>query len=479
MNSNTQSALAENPETTELHRTFALQKAAFRNQSVATAGQRIAHLKALGNALVRYQDKLAEAISEDYGHRSADEFKMAELMFTLEGLKYCRKNIRNWMKPEKRHVASLNMPAQAQVQYQPLGVVGVIVPWNYPIFLSIGPLMYALAAGNRVTIKMSSSTPRLNEVFKAMIASIFTEQQVAVITGQGEISVAFPTLPFDHITFTGSTEVGRIVMAEASKNLTPVLLELGGKSPVIVHESFPLKVAAERIALGKCWNAGQTCVAPDHLYLPKGKSGAFIKEFESYVRNMYPSLLNNNDYTSVANERQYKRLQRYLADARKLGAQVIEINPASEDLSASYKMPITVVTGVTPDMALMQEEVFGPILPILEYDNLNEVIRDVNLRPRPLALYYFDYDNKRADNIAATTWSGGMTINDVMTHAVIDDLPFGGAGAAGMGRYHGPKGFKSMSNVKGVLRKSRIYTLRFIHPPFNKLSHHIIRKYLL
>lgn len=476
----TESALSNNQ--TELHtleKIFATQKDEFRRAGVPSAHRRIAHLRALAGALRRYQDKLADAISEDYGHRSADEFKMAELMFTLEGIKYCQKHVRQWMRPEKRHVSSLNRPGTARVEYQPLGVVGIIVPWNYPIFLAAGPLTYALAAGNRVMIKMSGYTPRLGKVFQQMIAEIFPENQVAVINGRGPVSAHFPKLPFNQITFTGSTDVGKIVMAEAARNLTPVLLELGGKSPTIVHESYPLDDAAERIALGKCWNAGQTCVAPDHLYLPRGKSSAFIAELRTRVAKMYASLKDNPDYTSIINEKQYNRLQGYLEDARQRGATVIELNPGNETFSGTRKMPITVVTGVTDEMELMKHEIFGPILPIMEYDDISSVIERVNAAPHPLALYYFDYDRGRADALIAQTWSGGATVNDVMTHVVIDDLPFGGVGPAGMGRYHGKEGFRSMSNAKGVLVKSRLYPMRLILPPFNKASHEFIRRFIL
>lgn len=467
------------PELIELRRVFQAQKQAFEKNSHPTADQRIEHLKKIDQALRLWQDKLAAAVSEDFGHRSADEFKMAELLYTLEGLKYCRKHVRSWMREEKRHLGLLLQPGKAKVVYQPLGVVGIIVPWNYPVFLSCGPLMYALAAGNRVMIKMSGFTPRMAEVFKEMIASIFAEDHVAVITGRGEVSQEFPKLPFDQITFTGSTNVGRIVMEEASKNLTPVLLELGGKSPVIVHESFPVKDTAERLAFGKCWNAGQTCVAPDHLYLPAGQTDAFVKEFRSVVSEMYPTMLNNPDFTSVVNEKQYRRLQNYLDDARAKGARIIEINPANESFADTRKMPITVVTGITPDMQLMQNEIFGPVLPVLEYSDLDKVLAGINAGQKPLALYYFDYNSKRADHVIYNTRSGGVTVNDVMMHVGADDLPFGGAGGSGMGRYHGREGFITMSNTKGVLVKTKLYLLRMLFPPFNKPIHGWVKKLFL
>lgn len=469
----------QNPQLAELTRVFEAQRAAYKLRPMPSADERIAHLAQLKRVLVKYQDDLAQAASDDFGSRSQDETKIAEILTTLEGIKYYSKNVRNWMRAEKRHVSLLQAPGKARVFYQPLGVIGIIVPWNYPIFLATGPLMCALAAGNRVMIKMSGFTPRVGETFKKMIAEAFPEDHVCVFTGRGEISEAFPKLPFDQITFTGSTNVGRTIMAEAAKNLTPVILELGGKSPAILHDSYPISDAVPRLALGKCWNAGQTCVAPDYLLLPKGKSEQFIREFTAQVSSMYPTMLNNPDYTSVINEKQYTRVQGYLSDARDQGARVIEINPANEDFSNSRKMPLTLVTGVTPNMQIMQNEIFGPVLPIIEYNSLDEAIKFVNDRPRPLALYYFDYNSGRADYISAHTHAGGMCVNETLMHVGVDDLPFGGVGPSGMGKYHGHEGFLAMSNAKGILEKPKFYSSRFVLPPFNKGIHTIIKKYLL
>lgn len=463
----------------DLHRVFKAQKQAYRQHPMPSADERIAQLASFRRVLVKYQDELAQAASDDFGHRSHDETKFAEIMTTLEGVKYYTKNVRKWMRPEKRHVSALQMPASAKVYYQPLGVVGVIVPWNYPIFLATGPLMCALAAGNRVMIKMSGFTPRVGETVKKMLSEAFSEDQVAVFTGRGEISEEFSKLAFDQLTFTGSTNVGRTVMEQAAKNLTPVLLELGGKSPVIVHESYPLADAAERISFGKCWNAGQTCVAPDYLMLPKGKTDAFVSAFTAQVSKMYPTMLNNPDYTSVVNDKQYKRVQSYLDDARAQGAKVIEINPARESFANTRKMPLTLVTGVTPDMLIMQNEIFAPVLAVMEYSTLDDALRFVNDRPRPLALYYFDWNGARAEHVAANTHSGGMCVNEVMSHVGVDDIPFGGVGASGMGKYHGHEGFLAMSNAKGMLEKPKLYALRYFLPPFNKSLHKFAKNFLL
>ncbi len=473
-------ALAEqNPQVADMQRIFNSQRAAYGLRPMPSADERIASLKRLREVIIKYQDDLADAVSQDFGHRSTHETKIAEVLTSLEAVKYASKNVKNWMKPQKRHSGILAMPAKARLHPQPLGIVGVVVPWNYPIFLAIGPLVGALSAGNRVMIKSSSFTPRLGETLKRMLAEAFSEDTVAVITGRGEVSEAFSHMPFDQITFTGSTNVGRTIMQNAAANLTPVLLELGGKSPTIVHESYPMTDAAERIAFGKCWNAGQTCVAPDYLLLPRGKTDEFVIAFTAQVSKMYPTLVTNADYTSVVNDKQYSRIQSYLADAREQGARVIEINPANERFENTRKIPPTIIIGAKPEMLIMQNEIFGPILPILEIESLSQALEFVNSRPRPLALYYFDNDSARADYVVTHTHSGATGINDVVTHVGVDDLPFGGVGPSGMGRYHAYEGFQTYSNMKAVLVRSSIYSVRYILPPFNKASHTLIKKLFL
>ncbi len=470
---------AQSPAVAEMQRIFQAQKSAFRSQPMLSAEDRVSQLQRLRDIIARYQDQLAQAVSEDFGHRSLDETKFAEIMTSLEGIKYYQKNLRAWMRPQKRHVNPLHLPAKARVVFQPLGVVGVIVPWNYPIFLAIGPLMAALAAGNRVMIKMSGFTPRLGDTMKTMLSEVFSDDLVAVFTGRGEISEAFSHLPFDQLTFTGSTQVGKTVMAAAAANLTPVLLELGGKSPAVIHESFPMADAAERIAFGKCWNAGQTCVAPDYVLCPRGRSQEFVNALTAQIGKMYPTMLDNPDYTSVINDKQYRRLQNYLQDAKERGARIIEINPSHESFENTRKMPVTLVLDITPDMQIMQNEIFGPVLPVIEVNSLDEALRFVNDRPRPLALYYFDYNEARGEYVASHTHSGGLGINEVVSHVGVEDLPFGGVGPSGMGRYHGQEGFLTYSNAKGVLEKPKFYALRYFLPPFNKGLHKFMKAYLL
>jgi coniferyl-aldehyde dehydrogenase len=455
------------------------QKHAYLRYPLPTAKERIDRLARLKRILVKYQDQFAEAINQDYGNRSISETKIGELLTCLEHIKYYSKNLTAWMKPSKRHVGIIHQPAKAWVQYQPLGVVGIITPWNYPLLLSIGPLICALAAGNHAMIKISSASAAFGAVLEKALAEAFPQELVAVINGGGPISDAFSHLPFDKMIFTGSTNVGKTVMAAASENLVPVILELGGKSPVLVHPSIDLQDAAERLAVGKLWNAGQTCVAPDYLFLPRGKTAEFIDRFKACAENMYPHLAHNQDYTSIINDKQYNRLQGYLEDAREQGAQLIEVNPKNEDVAAVRKIAPTLLTGIRPDMQIMQNEIFGPILPIMEYDQIDDVIEFINSRPRPLALYYFDFDQARADYVAQRTHSGHFGQNTVLTHVAQDDLPFGGVGASGMGKYHGPEGFFSLSHERSVMSNPKLYSLKFILPPFNKPIHKLISKTLL
>ncbi|OTG84244.1 coniferyl-aldehyde dehydrogenase [Acinetobacter sp. ANC 5054] len=463
----------------QLNDMLAQQKQAYLRYPLPTAKERIDRLARLKRILVKYQDQFADAINQDYGNRSVGETKIGELLTCLEHIKYYSKHLTDWMKPSKRHVGIIHQPAKAWVQYQPLGVVGIITPWNYPLLLSIGPLICALAAGNHAMIKISSSSATFGAVLEKALAEGFPQELVAVVNGGGKISDDFSHLAFDKMIFTGSTNVGKTVMAAAAENLVPVILELGGKSPVLVHPSIDLADVAQRLAVGKLWNAGQTCVAPDYVFLPRGKTAEFLDHYQACVEEMYPSIAHNQDYTSIINDKQYNRLQGYLEDARDQGAQIISFNPQNEDVDAVRKIAPTVLTGVTPEMQIMQHEIFGPILPIMEYDQIDEVIAFINSRPRPLALYYFDFDQARADYVAQRTHSGHFGQNTVLTHVAQDDLPFGGVGASGMGKYHGPEGFFSLSHERSVMSNPKLYSLKFILPPFNKPIHKLISKILL
>lgn len=472
-------SIAVPAEIQSMHNILAEQRKAYNRNPVATAQERIDRLNSLRRVILKYQDEFSNAISADYGNRAIGETKIGEVMTTVEHIKYYAKNLERWMRPSKRHISPLHMPAKGWVEYQPLGVVGIISPWNYPLLLAMSPLVCALAAGNHAMIKISSSSPTLGKVLEKALAEVFPRELVAVINGGGPISDAFSHLPFDKLIFTGSTEVGKTVMRAASENLVPVILELGGKSPAIVHDSVSLNDVATRIAVGKLWNAGQTCVAPDYLYLPRGKTAEFIQEFKKVSSTLYPTLRTNRDYTSIASDKQYRRLQGYLENAKNAGAEIIELNPHNESLDDVRKIAPTVLSNVTPDMDIMKNEIFGPILPVLEYDNINDVLEFVNARPRPLALYYFDYDKERADYIAKHTHSGHFGINQVISHVAQDDLPFGGIGASGMGKYHGEEGFYSFSHGRSVMSKPKFYALKYVVAPFNKPIHKFIYKTIL
>lgn len=481
MNSQTKTNLmtTETAEVQKIHDILALQKEAYRRYPLPTAKERIERLARLRKVLVKYQDQIADAIHKDYGNRSISETKIGELLTCLEQIKYYSKHLTQWMKPSHRHVGLLHQPAKAWVQYQPMGVVGIIAPWNYPLLLALSPLICALAAGNHAMIKVSSASETFGYVLQNALSEAFPQELVAVINGGGIISDTFSHLAFDKMVFTGSTNVGKTVMKAAAENLVPVILELGGKSPVIVHPSIDLKVVAERVAFGKLWNAGQTCVAPDYIFLPKGKTAEFIQTYSKVVKEMYPTLRSNPDYTSIINDKQNNRVQGYIEDALKQGAKLTEINPKNEELASVRKIAPTLLTGVTADMQIMQNEIFAPVLPILEYDQIDEVIEFINDRPRPLALYYFDFNDSRAEYVAQRTHSGHFGQNAVVTHVAQDDLPFGGVGASGMGRYHGPEGFFSLSNERSVMSVPKLFSLKYALAPFNRPIPSIIRKAFL
>ncbi|MCU9948087.1 coniferyl aldehyde dehydrogenase [Pseudomonas sp. PDM13] len=456
----------------QLEELFARQRAAYGDNPMPSAAQRIQWLKSLRDLIFNEQDALIRAISQDFSNRSADETLLAEIMPSLHGIHYAKNRVRRWMKPSRRSVGMAFQPASAKVIYQPLGVVGVIVPWNYPLFLALGPLVGALAAGNRVMVKMSESTPATSQLFKELMARIFPEDLVAVCLGEADVGVAFSKLPFDHLLFTGATSIGRHVMRAAAENLTPVTLELGGKSPAIVSQDVPLDHAAERIAFGKTMNAGQTCVAPDYVLVPKDRVEGFVEAYRAAVKSFYPQLQNNPDYTAIINERQVQRLNGYLQDAEAKGARLVPLFPEAQ----GRRLPHTVVLNVKDDMKLMQDEIFGPLLPIVPYERLDQAFAYINQRPRPLALYYFGYDKREQQRVLHETHSGGVCLNDTLLHVAQDDMPFGGVGPSGMGHYHGHEGFLTFSKAKGVFIKQRFNAARMIYPPYGKSIQKLVYK---
>lgn len=453
----------------DLQSHFARVRQLTRTERASSASVREAQLAKLRAAIVRNQDALIAATSSDFGHRSPHETRMAELLPTLLGLDHARAHLREWMQPQPRPISWLFQPASGEVQFQPLGVVGIVSPWNYPFFLAMGPLIAAIAAGNRVLIKPSEVAPATARIIHNICAEAFGPDEVAVFEGGVDVATAFCKLPFDHLLFTGSTQLGRVVMRAAAENLTPVTLELGGKSPVILHPDHPIAHAAERVAIGKLMNAGQTCVAPDYVLVHRSKEQAFVDAFVAQVRGSFPTLLNNPDYTAIINQRHWTRLRGYLQEARDRGATLTEINPANEEFGPeTHKLPPTVAQGLPLDAALLQDEIFGPILPVIPYDTLDEAIAFVNERPRPLALYYFDRNSARCDDVLARTTSGGVTLNDTVLHVAQEELPFGGVGPAGMGAYHGEAGFVTFSHRKSVLRQARLNSGALLNPPYGK-----------
>ncbi len=459
------------PPDDKLQRTFDRQRSAARRDPMPDANQRVKALRRLEKALIESKTEIARAIHADFGCRSTDETFLAEILPSLEGIRYALRRVNKWMKPSRRRAGLLYLPARARVVYQPLGVVGIITPWNYPVYLAIGPLVGALAAGNRAMIKMSVHTPKTALAMRNMMAAAFAEDQVAVIAGAPGLGSVFSQLPWDHLLFTGSTAVGRHVMRAAADNLTPVTLELGGKSPAIVGPATSVAEAAAAIAFGKVFNVRQTCVAPDYVLCPRPAVDAFVRRFTASVRTMYPSMAHNTQYTGIINAKEHERLRALLYDAVEKGARVVEVNPAEETFAGTRKLPLQLLVDVNDDMRVMQEEIFGPLLPIVPYDQLDDAVTYVNDRPRPLALYYFDHDSRNIDHVLHHTHSGGVAVNDTLVHVTQDDMPFGGIGPSGMGQYHGHEGFLTFSKAKSVLFKPRLNSGKLIRPPYNRAIH--------
>ena len=455
-----------------MQHTLEKQKIQSRRQIYPSLSMRIDRLDRMLDMMLEYQTQIPEALSEDFGHRPEMLTKFAELAATFDSIHFIKKNLKSWMKPERRRATPpFNLfGAKAYIQYQPVGVVGIISPWNYPFNLTFGPLAVVLAAGNRAMIKPSEYTPRSSSLMKSMINKYFDADEVEVFPGDASVGQEFSSLHFDHLLFTGSTSVAKKVMEAASKNLVPVTLELGGKSPAIIGESADLKKASDRIWNGKLMNAGQTCIAPDYVYVKEDDLGDWMKATNNSISSMYPTIFDNDDYTSVVNEGHYARLDGYIEDAKNKGADVIEINPANESEKSHNKMMPTIVLNATDDMLVMQEEIFGPIMPVKTYNQIDEVVDYINLHERPLGLYYFGNKKSEEEFVMSNTVSGGAALNDVIFQFIQDDLPFGGIGPSGMGNYHGIEGFKTFSHARGVYKQTSFETvLKLMRPPFSKL----------
>ncbi|KAB0637815.1 aldehyde dehydrogenase [Burkholderia stagnalis] len=450
---------------------LARQRSAFVKEGPPGVQQRKARLARLRAAVLAHRRDVEEAISADFGHRSRHETAIMELVGVIQAIDYLSRNLRRFMKPQRRHVGIFYRAGHARVEYQPVGVVGVMAPWNYPFSLTFIPLATALAAGNRAMLKPSELTPRTSEVIRRMLADTFPSEEVAVVLGGPEVGAAFSGLPFDHLLFTGSTQVGRKVMKAASDNLVPVTLELGGKSPVIVARGHVDARTMSGIVFGKLSNGGQTCVAPDYALVHEEDLDAFVAQYDAAVARFYPDGPTSQDYTSIVSDRHFDRLKGLVDEARSKGARVIEagVNPQN---AANRKRTLapTLIVGAGDDTAVMQEEIFGPILPVRAYRTIDEVIDYVNARPRPLALYYFGARDGDCETLLTRTTSGNVGINNTLLHVAQEDLPFGGVGPSGMGAYHGIEGFRAMSHAKGVFVQGRWALPNLLRAPFGKLA---------
>jgi coniferyl-aldehyde dehydrogenase len=450
---------------------LAKQKAAHIRDGMPSAEQREAWIDKSIDLLATHGEALAKAMAEDFGHRSIDQSNLTDIAGSIGALKFSRKHLRKWMRPEKRKVEfPLGLlGSKAQVQFQPKGVVGILSPWNFPVNLTFAPLANVFAAGNRAMIKPSEFTEKTSELMAELFAKYYTEEEVAVATGGPDVGAAFTKLPFDHIVFTGATSIAHHVMRAAADNLVPLTLELGGKSPVVLGKSADLEKAAARIMAGKTMNAGQICLAPDYAFVPEDKTGDFVGAAQAAVGKMFADgLKDNDDYTSIVNQRHFDRLNSYLDDARAKGAEVVEINPQNENFSQQphHKMAPHIVINPTDDMKVMQDEIFGPILPIKSYKQTSDAVAYINNRPRPLGLYYFGQDSNERDMVLNNTTSGGVTVNDVVFHVAQEDLPFGGVGPSGMGAYHGHDGFLEFSHKKAIYTQTGNEILAMMRPPY-------------
>jgi len=468
------SLAAMSPEA--LQALLARQRAAFSREPYPSRVARQDKLHRLRAALRRHQDRLCDAMSLDFGGRPRLESKMADVLGPVLEINHALRHLRGWMKPRRRQTELLFFSNRAWIEYQPKGVIGIIAPWNFPGYLALGPLIAALAAGNRAMIKMSEFAPNSAQAVRALLAECFDEDEVAVVGGDAEVGKAFAALPFDHLIFTGSTAVGRAVMRAAAENLVPVTLELGGKSPAVVSRSADLRQAARKIAHGRLFNAGQVCVAPDYALVPRERLQEFAVAVADAFKAMSPDASGDPDYTSIVSQRHFTRLDELLADARALGA---EVTICGKPDVASRRFPLHLVTKVSDAMRIAREEIFGPILPILPYDDLDGAIEYISARPRPLALYYFGSNAAEASALGRRTHAGGVTLNDWGWHVFQHDLPFGGIGASGMGTYHGHEGFLALSHGKSLFSTHRLFPVHFFYPPYGRFMQRLALRLFL
>lgn len=462
------------PRDAELDRIFSLQKKGFAAEPYPSHATRVARLDALIHATQSNEKRIIDAVNTDFSNRSRHETLVAEIIVSVSAAKAVKHNLKRWMRP--RSVATpLHMkPAKSRIEPQPLGVIGIISPWNYPLQLAFSPAAAALGAGDRVMIKPSELTPATAEVMRDIVRAEFDESVMAVITGGVELGQAFASVLFDHLLFTGSTSIGQRVYMAAAKNLTPVTLELGGKSPAIIDDSADFAAAALSIAHGKTFNAGQTCVAPDYVLTPRAKLDATVEALAASVRRLYPEIDSTSDYTAIISPRHFARLKALIAEAKDAGAKIVEVG-SSNALDPQRKLPLTIVVDPPPNIALMKEEIFGPVLPVLGVAGREDAIDRVNKGERPLALYWFGNDDTARDDVLKRTIAGGVTVNDTLWHVAQENLPFGGVGKSGIGAYHGEKGFETFSHMKPVFYQSKFASNKMLYPPFSEKTDKLLK----
>ncbi len=462
------------PDVAALEALLREQRRAYLRAPYPSWETRAAHLKTLRAMLLDNRDALAEAMSADFGNRAKQEVLLAEFLLVKNEIDGALRHGRRWMKAQRRSTNKWLLPARVKVVPQPLGVVGIIAPWNYPVLLAASPLIGALCAGNRAIVKMSETTPRTSALFEQLVAQTFQRDHVAVVNGDAAFAAAFSAQPFDHLLFTGSTQVGRHVMRAAAANLTPVTLELGGKSPAIIGPHARFDHAVDSLVAGKAFNAGQTCIAPDYVLVPRGSEAAFVARARVRMAQLYPDFARNRDYTTIISPRHFERLQRFADEAAAGGAQLHELTDTPGD-AASRRFPLVAITNAPEESALMQEEIFGPLLPIVPYDTLDDAIAYINARPRPLSLYLYDDDAATVERVTHETIAGGMAVNETLMHLACESLPFGGVGASGMGAYHGYEGFATFSKMKPVLQQARLNARALVAPPYGRLFDTLMR----
>jgi len=462
-----------------MHRVLELQKSLNIKEGAPSLELRSDRLDRVVSMVTKYKSEIISALQDDFGNRDPVMSAATEVDSVIGPMMHAKKNLKKWMKTEKRKAAIAPLGsalsllgAKAEIRYQPKGVVGAISPWNFPLNLALAPLAGILSSGNRVMLKPSELTPASSDLTKLMIEEFFDESEIGVFIGDPEVGAAFSGLAFDHLIFTGGTAIAKHVMKAASENLVPLTLELGGKSPVVVGKSSKIKETATRVMQGKTMNAGQICLAPDYALVPEDSVQEFVQATVDVTSEMYPDMKDNDDFTSIINQKHYDRIQGYISDAKEKGADVVEINPSNEDFSQQphHKIPPTIILNPTEDMQVMQEEIFGPVLPIKTYKDVSETVDYINSKDRPLGLYYFGEDSKEKDYVLDNTTSGGVTVNDVISHITMEDLPFGGVGPSGMGSYHGYDGFKEFSHAKSVYKQSwlNLNKVAGLVPPYKK-----------